>query len=202
VEKDGEFFQERMDLIVTTSSCVYHVDVSVVHPLAAMHMYRDDKDSGPAIEERERSKKAKYKAAGEQLDAETVPFVVDAYGRFGRCAQNFIDICGRTANGTGRFHTAQAFKNQAYAALSAAIQVGNARAAIHAFSSVRVHHFNASRAARLAADDAAHTPASVEADNADAPAPPACKRVAHVPIVTFGSVRYAHSLHFYVLLYV
>ena len=128
----------RIDILARDGDATYFIDVSCVHPLAACHRKLDPLDSEKAMEKRAKSKFIRYGEHAAAARAEIIPFVCDAYGRFGEHAHTFVKkVMGRRAAGTGRAKTAGVYYRYALARLSVAVQVGNVRAAESAISKIR-----------------------------------------------------------------
>jgi len=152
----------RIDLLVMSHTTTVMIDVSVIHPRAEMNRKLDAKDSGAAIAERAKVKMNYYGRAAKTMDAELIPFVVDAYGRLGNSAILWIQTLAEHA---GHYNSEEEFKDDAYSIISTAIQKGNAASIIRTLQSIRRYYAYSNRP--QVAADRAHPRASNRAGAAE-----------------------------------
>ena len=167
VDASGKKLPEdaRIDLLVTSHTTTVMIDVSVIHPRAEMNRKLDAKDSGGAIAERAKKKMEYYGRAASTMDAELIPFVVDAYGRLGNSAILWIKTLAEYAEAHGHYNSEEEFKDDAYSIISTAIQKGNAASIIRTLQSIR-RYYTYSNRPQVAADRA-HPRASNRAGAAE-----------------------------------
>jgi hypothetical protein len=135
----------RIDLLVTSHTSTVMIDVSVIHPRAEMNRKLDIKDSGAAIAERAKKKMNYYGRAAKAMDAELIPFVVDAYGRLGNTAILWLQTLAEEAEAHGHYNSEEEFKDDAYSIISTSIQKGNAASIIRTLQSIRRYHIYSNR---------------------------------------------------------
>lgn len=119
----------RLDLVVTSSIGDHHIDVSVVHPLAAAYCAKPEK----AIEIREKQKMEKYRADARAAGAVFCPAVVDVFGKFGAGMRQVVDLVGSIAANLP--HDPQKRLMQELGeALAFALQKGNVQSVVRALA--------------------------------------------------------------------
>jgi hypothetical protein len=98
---------------------IYHIDVSVIHPPSPSYL-----PAGQYAKDQEKRKRDKHEADAMALDRTFIPFVLETFGTWGEEAVKFIRILAD--NFSDDEDVADAFNNEATAAISFALQVGNA----------------------------------------------------------------------------
>jgi hypothetical protein len=98
---------------------IYHIDVSVIHPPSPSYL-----PEGEYAKDVEKRKRNKHEADAIALGREFIPFVLETFGTWGDDAIKFIRMLGE--NYSDDEDVADAFNNDAIAAISFALQVGNA----------------------------------------------------------------------------
>ena len=113
----------RPDIVVSTTTAVYDVDVSVVHSTSPSYLETSKTPAG-LIEKREADKKRVYKEQEEKTGNRVVPFVVDSFGRWGKEALSFLHTVAAEYFGTKEEQAA--FYRRSFRALAISLQRGNA----------------------------------------------------------------------------
>ena len=142
--------RKRPDIIVYTARETLIIDVSLLHPLSPSYVADWRADNVEAelrlIAQRERRKRSKYAKLSTEFHGGVVqPFVIDAYGAFGQCADELLAKLAHHATDGGTSGSAAAFVAAATARIAVAVQRGNARLVEAALARIR-----AARGARVA----------------------------------------------------
>jgi hypothetical protein len=113
----------RGDILAEHLEVVKMLDVTIVHPNAPSHRRRA-KDAGAVAEFAEKQKNSKYKAFMEATGEMFEPLAMESYGRWGKQAIRFLELCASWASASGRDKSE--FLKGSRIALSVALQRGNA----------------------------------------------------------------------------
>jgi hypothetical protein len=133
----------RPDIVIYGGHETTLVDVSLLHPLAPSYRARLRRGDSARrelrlIQHREQVKRTRYAMLAQQYDAGRVaPFVVDAFGAFGECAEELLRMVATHAAGNSVCNSADSFVTEAAARIAVAVQNGNAKLQEEAFKNIR-----------------------------------------------------------------
>jgi hypothetical protein len=113
----------RGDILAEHLEVVKMLDVTVIHPNAQSYR-RQGKDAGAVAEFAEKRKNSKYRAFMEATGEMFEPLAMETYGRWGKQAIRFLELCASWASASGR--DKGEFLKGSRTALSVALQRGNA----------------------------------------------------------------------------
>ena len=116
---------EHTDIRVALGAKLFYIDVTVVHPTAASYLHEAAGASLKIAKKAERSKSRQYKDKAKRERATFVPFVMETFGGFGKCARDFVNLLATFARSGSALWTPADVRRTAQRAVLDALMLGN-----------------------------------------------------------------------------
>jgi hypothetical protein len=116
---------EHTDIRVALGAKLFYIDVTVVHPTAASYLHEAVGASLKIAKKAERSKSRQYKDKAKHARATFVPFVMETFGGFGKCARDFVNLLATFARSGSALWTPADVRRTAQRAVLDALMLGN-----------------------------------------------------------------------------